>query len=355
MTVIHLIRRCVLLIILAVTSSSVRAMEDPIASQTATIPPFNPHECRVAFDTTDQWTFVCGRHPDLYPILRFAEQVAREECEQAFSNQKWKCDGFSLLRAPNITKEANKEAAYVNTLRFAVIAHTVAKACRELGNEGLLHSCTCDGPTVQTGGDTISCSDDVDFGLQFADKFLRLGIGSTNSREFLDLHNFRVGELVIRKLMDSAEMTCICSGVSGSCTVQTCWNQLPDFSVVGNRIKELYDNAACLVQSNGKTGLQFAWISECGRATTEMDLLYNRQSPTYCGKDSYLGVVGVSGRECDPNSDGPNSCANLCGACGRGTVENHEAIEHQCDCTFHFCCEIRCDTCNTDRIYYTCS
>ena len=105
MTVIHLIRRCVLLIILAVTSSSVRAMEDPIASQTATIPPFNPHECRVAFDTTDQWTFVCGRHPDLYPILRFAEQVAREECEQAFSNQKWKCDGFSLLRAPNITKE----------------------------------------------------------------------------------------------------------------------------------------------------------------------------------------------------------------------------------------------------------
>lgn len=95
-----------------------------------------------------------------------------------------------------LSSAANKEAAYVNTLRFAVIAHTVAKACRELGNEGLLHSCTCDGPTVQTGGDTISCSDDVDFGLQFADKFLRLGIGSTNSREFLDLHNFRVGELV---------------------------------------------------------------------------------------------------------------------------------------------------------------
>ena len=87
----------------------------------------------------------------------------------------------------------------MNTLRFAVIAHTVAKACRELGEDGLLHSCSCDEPTVQTGGDTtVTCSDDVDFGLQFADKLLRLGIGSTNRKEFLDVHNFRVGELVSR-------------------------------------------------------------------------------------------------------------------------------------------------------------
>ena len=102
---IYLVRRRIVVVILAVASSSVRAMEDPITSQTVTVPPFNPHECRAAFDTSDQWIFVCGKHPDLYPILKFAEQVAKEECERTFSDQKWKCNGFSLLRAPNITKE----------------------------------------------------------------------------------------------------------------------------------------------------------------------------------------------------------------------------------------------------------
>ena len=93
---------------------------------------------------------------------------------------------------------ANREAAYVHALRFAAIAHTVAKACRELGKDGLLRSCSCDEPTVQTGGDTVACSDDVDFGLQFADRVLREGVGSTNRKEDLDIHNFMAGKMVSR-------------------------------------------------------------------------------------------------------------------------------------------------------------
>ena len=154
--------------------------------------------------------------------------------------------------------------------------------------------------------------------------------------------------------MDNSEMTCTCSGVSGSCTVKTCWNQLPAFSVVGTRIKQLYDDA-CLVQSNAKTGANFAWISECGRVHTDRDLLYNSNSPDFCRRDPDLGIVGVENRECDPQSDGPNSCASLCGDCGHDTNVHEETTQEQCQCHFHFCCEIRCDTCRETRTYYTCS
>ena len=62
-------------------------------------------ECLGLFDVYDQGIYVCRDHPDLVAALRFAEIVAREECQEAFQTERWNCSSFSILKAPNITKK----------------------------------------------------------------------------------------------------------------------------------------------------------------------------------------------------------------------------------------------------------
>lgn len=43
-----------------------------------------------------------------------------------------------------------------------------------------------------------------------------------------------------------ANVACKCHGVSGSCSLKTCWLQLADFRRVGEFLKEKYDSAAAM-------------------------------------------------------------------------------------------------------------
>ena len=83
----------------------------------------------------------------------------------------------------------------------AAIAYTVAKGC----GQGVLSSCTCDTlddedlPPTEAGSTTTykaGCSDNVDFGLTFAENYLNKRYGAIGLKEKLDKHNFRVGRHV---------------------------------------------------------------------------------------------------------------------------------------------------------------
>ncbi len=95
---------------------------------------------------------------------------------------------------------ANKEAGYVRALSLAAIAHTVAKACKEHGEN--LHSCSCeddlDIQVSQEPGDIVmpGCSDNMEFGLRFAETFLNKSFHGIGNKEKLDFHNIRAGRLV---------------------------------------------------------------------------------------------------------------------------------------------------------------
>ena len=78
------------------------------------------HQCKRSFDTAAQVSFVCRTHLDLFPILKFAEVVAREECERQFSKQEWNCTGFSLLKAPNVTRQGKIVYILIICLRILV-------------------------------------------------------------------------------------------------------------------------------------------------------------------------------------------------------------------------------------------
>lgn len=45
---------------------------------------------------------------------------------------------------------------------------------------------------------------------------------------------------------NQAHVACKCHGVSGSCSLKTCWLQLADFRRVGEFLKEKYDSAAAM-------------------------------------------------------------------------------------------------------------
>ena len=92
-----------------------------------------------------------------------------------------------------------REGAYVDALSIAAIAHTVAKAC----GDGLLKSCSCDEDAVDFPSSneveyTQGCSDNVDYGLLVAERFLNKRFTSVGRdlKHELAQHNFRAAKEV---------------------------------------------------------------------------------------------------------------------------------------------------------------
>lgn len=80
------------------------ATEPPAATTYSPKPPtFSRDDCLRSFDTSNQKRYICREHQDLFPILKYAEQVAKKRCEDDFSSEVWNCSGFSLLRQPSLT------------------------------------------------------------------------------------------------------------------------------------------------------------------------------------------------------------------------------------------------------------
>ena len=95
-----------------------------------------------------------------------------------------------------------QESAYVDALSIAAIAHTVAKAC----SEDLLKSCSCDEDAIDlpSADETNSvqyeegCSDNADYGLHIAERFLNKRFTSVGRdlKHELAQHNYRAAKEV---------------------------------------------------------------------------------------------------------------------------------------------------------------
>ena len=93
---------------------------------------------------------------------------------------------------------ATKETAYVYALSLAAIAHSVAKVCA-LGDAT---SCSCEEENLdlpESGGSTeyeMGCSDNVEFGITFATRFLQLRHSGSGLIQDIKAHNMRTGAKV---------------------------------------------------------------------------------------------------------------------------------------------------------------
>lgn len=153
----------------------------------------------------------------------------------------------------------------------------------------------------------------------------------------------------LQTVSDLAHVSCKCHGVSGSCSLKTCWLQLADFRRVGDALKERYDGAAAMrFNGRGKLVPQSGRFSPPGAA----DLVYLEPSPDYCLRNQSTGSPGTVGRLCNKTSEGTDGCELMC--CGRGYDQYKAQLVERCHCKFHWCCYVKCKRCTHIVDHFVC-
>ncbi|ETE72321.1 Protein Wnt-9a, partial [Ophiophagus hannah] len=217
---------------------------------------------------------------------------------------------------------------------------------------GRMERCTCDeAPDLenreawQWGG----CGDN----LKYSNKFVKEFLGKKSNKDLrarVDFHNNLVGMKVIKA---GVETTCKCHGVSGSCTVRTCWRQLSPFHEIGKQLKQKYEMALKVVSTtNEATGEgdisppKKSILGHGDQIPRTTDLVYLDDSPSFCLSSRFSS--GTSGRKCYKDKN----CDSIC--CGRGHNIQSRVVTRPCQCQVRWCCYVECKQCTQREEVYTC-
>nr|CAD7257630.1 unnamed protein product [Timema shepardi] len=256
-----------------------------------------------------------------------------------------------------------RETGFVNAITAAGVTYAVTRAC----TMGDLVECSCDKTvkgrsrlgsmspehaaiTNAADGDWEwgGCGDNVNFGYRKSKDFMDAPYRRRSDiKTLVRLHNNDAGRLAVKSFMRTE---CKCHGLSGSCTLRTCWRKMPPFRDVGNRLKERFDGAAKVIPSND--GHSFIPEGPTIKPPGRGDLVYSEDSPDFCKANRKTGSLGTQGRQCNATSPGVEGCELLC--CGRGFDTRQVREKFNCKCRFKWCCEVTCSTCTEKRAINTC-
>ncbi|XP_073254078.1 protein Wnt-5a-like isoform X3 [Porites lutea] len=338
------------------------------------------HYC-YAMGLNEEQAELCLENRELIVGVRYGARLAEKQCEYQFQYRRWNCsiperDRNSLFH--RITGTGTRESAFTYAISTAGVAYYIARQC---AIDGDLKSCGCsrerrpkevdkmakeeEGVQFDWGG----CGDNIQFGTSYAKQFMNAGEGGgqehrdmrDQERARMNKHNNEVGVQVIK---GSSEITCKCHGVSQSCALRTCWRELVDFSEIGKKLQQKYDSAS-RVRYDRRTGkfIRIKKTKEAGlsrrggkrrssRIPTYRSLVFIDSSPNYCVRSRRHQTVGTKGRECKINSDGGDSCTDLC--CGRGYQPAEVVTKEKCQCKFYWCCTVKCKQCLKRTTKYYC-
>ncbi|KAG7276749.1 hypothetical protein CRUP_030366 [Coryphaenoides rupestris] len=275
---------------------------------------------------------LCRQHPKVMQAIGAGMRDWVAECQHQFQDHRWSCHtaardhqlfGRLLLRS-------SREAAFVYAVSSAGVVYALARAC----SSGQLDSCSCD-PTktgssrdAQGSFDWGGCSDHVDHAVRFSQAFVDAKErAERDARALMNLHNNRAGRKAVKRFMT---LECKCHGVSGSCSLRTCWLALADFRLTGDHLRRRY-NGAVQVAVN-QYGAGFTAAHAHFKRPSKNDLVYFEDSPDYCIR----------------NYD----CEVMC--CGRGYDTSRVSRTTKCECKFHWCCAVHCQDCHLQVDLHTC-
>jgi len=268
------------------------------------------------------------------------------ECQWQFRNHRWNCTTVqdTTVFGP-VLSIPSKEAAFAHAVASAGVVHSVSRGCRD----GQLASCGCSGAKrpkdLKSAWIWGGCGDNIEYGYKFAQNFIDIRERESNeipgtldnARQLMNLHNNEAGR---RAVINSMKVTCKCHGLSGSCSLITCWQQLAPFRKVGDYLRDKYEGATRVKPTRGG---RLRLHRRNVKIPTANDLVFIKESPNYCHHNSTTGSLGTIGRVCQADSKGVDGCEQMC--CGRGYNKIKTKVRERCKCKFHWCCYVECKTC----------
>ncbi|XP_051859043.1 protein Wnt-4 isoform X1 [Drosophila albomicans] len=287
----------------------------------------------------------CRKETGLPGTLNEARKLATQHCEDQFRYDRWNCS-IETRGKRNIFKKLYKETAFVHALTAAAMTHSIARACAE----GRMTKCSC-GPRKQNRADQDfqwgGCNDNLKHGKRVTRSFLELRGGDGDEVTEILRHDSEVGIEAVSTLMKDK---CKCHGVSGSCSMKTCWKKMADFNATATLLRQKY-NQAIRKAPNQRTMRQAPASrmkkpkqrrKQQQQQSKYTTLYYLETSPPFCAV--------TKDRQCLH----PDNCANLC--CGRGYVTRVFKQVEKCRCRFNNgrCCQLVCDFCQHYEDKYFC-
>ncbi len=342
---------------------------------------------------------LCELYTDHMSAVAKGSKIGLHECQHQFRNSQWNCSVVNnqSVFGVAVTRLSTREAAFVHAIQAAGVLQAISRSCRN----GDISTCSCSQSKrpENLNKDWVwgGCGDNVDYGYKFTKAFVDIsqksladdrlmnspsqgvakyrvldrfrksqGLEPTDqqttantrrqqfamlrrskARRLSNLHNNEAGRRAVYKLV---KIECKCHGVSGSCSMKTCWLKLPSFREVGDLIREKYDAAIEVKYQARAKGLRPRYKRFV--KPTKEDLIYIEDSPNYCEANRRIGSLGTRGRQCNKNSFGPDGCSQMC--CGRGYFVEKTIREEKCKCKFQWCCSVKCETCITEVETYIC-
>lgn len=160
---------------------------------------------------------------------------------------------------------------------------------------------------------------------------------------------------------------CKCHGVSGSCSMKTCWRVISTMREIGQILKSQHINALRVSIEHRSIGPAVLRTVGSNSMTPMLDnhLVYIKTSINYCIKNRNYTI----GRECAPrdllkkvklglplpagqiNKEAP-VCEDIC--CGQLFRLDRTVSSYYCNCRFIWCCDILCDICTATVDKYYC-
>ncbi|XP_032822234.1 protein Wnt-9a [Petromyzon marinus] len=282
---------------------------------------------------------LCRRDPGVADVLLGAAELSAAECRAQFRGERWQCELEERYRL-NILKRGFRETAFLYAVSAAGLGHAMARAC----SRGRLERCTCDetpGLENRQAWQWGGCGDNVRYAAKFARAFLLRREASKDLRAGVDRHNTHLG---IKMVKSGVRTTCKCHGVSGSCTVRTCWLQLAPFPEIGRKLKQRYDTAVKVLSVSNEAAGEGSLARS--RRPPVSELVYVEDSPSYCRASRFS--PGTANRSCLKG----RNCDSVC--CGRGYNTRVHTAEQPCHCQVHWCCYVQCQQCSKREEIYTC-
>ncbi|XP_068740751.1 protein Wnt-7b-like [Montipora capricornis] len=304
----------------------------------------------------------CSNFPEMGLSARDGVELALEQCRSQFTDLRWNCSGVTVadvFQTQRMLKAGSKESSFLEAITSAGVAYQVTKGC----SQGNWEMCGCDSRVSGVGHKSGEmswewggCSEDYRFGYDYSTKFMDPAKNEKGMPDMVTRHNNEAGRKVIK---DNMGKTCRCHGVSGSCTVRVCWRTMPKMAAVSVELRKKYDQALKVKMNKNKSRLLKLMRGRRGkkrntnsRKPSVSSLVYVENSPEFCNPDGRFGILGTYGRTCNKTSEGTDSCREMC--CGRGYNRVHRVKDVKCNCSFIWCCHVKCDWCKMDWIEHTC-